>query len=203
MESYQIRDGGDKNYTNLKCAAFDKSKENDTYSCSGVRYYDEDESKYTYLNDSSGQYQPYSSDTSIASLVKNRDINNLRDYLKIEIDRRKLHVWYTGLTYNDIGNDIRSGNSIEHPQQSKLVDILARLKTNINSNTDYKYSAAIKTSAKSVLSGNMVETNNLRKIETDLYAAGRDCICYSDCTQFLMKVKRTCTCNLNCNCNYG
>lgn len=164
------------------------------------------------MDNTSGQYLKYSGSTegnsNTLTLIKNRDINNLRDYLKTEIGRRSRHVWYNGLNTSGIGDDVRTGDKIIHGQQNDVKTVLGRLKTLITTNTDFKKETAKGVTSRNVNEGDLVETTNLKTIERDLFNSGVDCICYSDCTEFKLAQTQvytyTCNCqaNYSCGCNY-
>lgn len=100
-------------------------------------------------------------------------------------------------------NDVVAEDPIKHQQQNTLNAILDSIRKSIKDNNDYKNNATITKKASNVGSGDMVETENLRYIETDLLNINKDCICYSDCTNFKLVKTQTCTCNINCGCNYS
>lgn len=172
---------------NVQCSQYVANDYTTTFRCNGNRAYEEDQSIYSYLNDSSSQYMKFGdgegeSRDAILTLIKNKDINRLRELLKTEINRRAMHVWYSGLNPTELGDDIQTGDAIDHPQQNNVKSTLQKLKALTTSNTDYKESSAVNVTSNKAKTGDMVETLNLKTIEKDLYWLGDDCICYSDCT---------------------
>lgn len=194
---------------NVQCSQYVANDYTTTFRCNGNRAYEADLSTYSYLNDSSTQYMKFGdgegeSRNATLTLIKNKDINRLRDLLKTEINKRAKHVWYSGLNPNELGEDIQTGDVIDHPQQNNVRSTLQRLKALTNSNTDYKESSAVNVTSREAKTGYMVETSNLKTIEKDLYWLGDDCICYSDCTQFQLYKIYPCKCqgHYNCGCVY-
>lgn len=135
-------------------------------------------------------------------MIKNGDINRLRDFLKTEIERRRAHVWYSGVNYNDLGSDdIRTGDRIENGQRNIIKHILGRLKSAISNASDYKEVAAKNQNSGVVNAGDLIDDDHLRLVEVDLFNSGNDCICYSDCTEFKLQQKKK-TQRVSCGCVY-
>ena len=200
-----VKSHAGNNIETVQCSQYsDSAQLGTTFTCTGNRAYYEDREKYNYLNNTDGQYRPYRGSPDTPTLIKNVDINKLRDYLETEIGRRSKHVWYRGLDTSGIGDDVQTGEKIIHEQQNNVKTVLGRLKTLIGIKGDFKtvYGAGI--TSRNVKNGDLVETTNLKTIERDLFNSGVDCICYSDCTEFKLARRIVCSCqsNYGCDCNY-
>lgn len=188
--------------------------------CSGVRNKATSSSNGKYIRNSGGnvynelssnsydRYHKYEKDDSDNTTVESTDLNYILDKLRGEINQRENHIWYYGLSsisnYVDDTESLSVDNSllVDNLNQNTPIDILSKIKKIIKEKSDYDYSSTIKTKSRSVMEGDLIEAINLKNIEEDLFNINIDCICYADCTEFLVKSRRSCTCNIDCVCNY-
>lgn len=188
----------------VECAAFDN--EFAEYRCSSVR----DKNDDTAVR----EYSPLETENSDkrytkSSYVQDTNLNTLCDLLKHEVRWRHGHPWYSELQMTRLNDGTENGNSlsvdtgenVDSVNQTDVRAVLNDLLTLIRKYNDGGSASGVSTS-ENVVVGQPIQPPNVKSVEGELYKSGLDCICYSDCVQFQIKVKRSCTCNLNCLCNY-
>lgn len=182
--------------------------------CSGVRNKATITKEGTYTRISGGKvynelssgsddrYHKYTTEDVDNTTVESADLNYILGILSAELNQRQAHTWYNGMdieSFDNVDNTLLVDNS----QQNTPINILSKIKNIIKEKNDYDNSSTIKTRSRSVLEGDLIEASNLKNIEQDLFNINIDCICYADCTEFLVKSRRSCTCNIDCKCNYS
>lgn len=142
------------------------------------------------------------------NLIQATDFNNLRSKVghlnsavQTEVGQRKEHSYYNSLNEN-VGV-VTSGSDINHGSQANLTKIVAQMKRIVKQKSDYYQEDASIMNASKVGTGNEIVTTDLNNILVDTQNLNKDCICFSDCSNFVTKIKRFCICNINCKCNYG
>lgn len=199
----------------LYCSQFSTSKEGNTFQCIGNRAYAKNQEQLTeWVEDQHDNYTSYLDAYNTTepphniSYIKNEDINSIRDTIDGETQERLGHIFYSiDGNLSEVADEnllnVTDQDVIIHNQQTRLLSVLTDIKSIIYSKEDFRVKRAYYKDARNAHTQDMVETDNLRKIEDDLYYTGCDCICYSDCTQFKLGAGYYCTCNVNCKCNYG
>lgn len=202
-----------KNITNGVVCSLHIQSPDSTNRCSGVRNKAIPNKDGTYTRISGGEvynelssgsynrYHKYTTEDVDNTTVESTDLNYILEKLRGEIGQRNKHLWYSSIDSSDL-DDVTNELSVTHTQQNTPIDILSNIKNIIKTQKDYDYSSTINTKSKNVFEGDLIKASNLKNIEEDLYNINIDCICYADCTEFLVRSRRSCTCNIDCVCNY-
>lgn len=149
------------------------------------------------------------------NIIHNQNINTLRQRLQEEILMRRQHSLYANMTLDSLGNNINSGDAIDHSQQNLVFNIISQLVNvinGINAKAEDGQHNAPPAEIK-VGGGDKIRATDLKgypegeriaSLEQYLTSVLNDCICYSDCTDHMSTTirKLTCSCVRQCGCVY-
>ena len=209
-----------KNSNDVKCSTYDTDNTSEVFKCQGVRDIAKEKDNKTYIrktgegkvlntilsSNSDERYNTAKPDSmgieNSVTDVKAIDLNVIIQSLKEEINQRKKHHWYnsTAIDYNQ--DNVTTENTISYIQQNTPGEILAKLRNIIYQKDDFDDINVLNAYSRKTNTGEMIKVQDLKNIEIDLFNINKDCICYSDCTNFLVRAKRSCSCNIDCVCNY-
>ena len=178
-----------------------------TYTCSGHRK----------INEKS----PYSINwVRAGSIISSESINQLQNAISSEIRDRRKHIFYKNdhqLTKNYTADLVLSGDVVKTSQPNTIRKYINNLYTAItdknnelgdyHAGTDLCYNEVASILKNDIISNDifLIQYNQMndRNYRCVLSNMGRDCICYSDCTEFANWYSYGCMCNIDCKCNYS
>ena len=195
VNSYKYEDNNKKNIDDVKCADFDVKKELD---------HRDDKHYWVCTGNQDINRNPIKicDEISVEQQICCSTINNVITAMNAELSDRTKHVWYNSLSSTNYIDLIGIGSIILANNQSQIFDILKKIKDIMNQEQDGIILSG-ELSSYVVKDGDMINTDDLNRLCNELYWIRNDCVCYSDCTGFLVGHKRTCTCNIACGCNYS
>lgn len=211
-----------KNSNDVKCSTYNADNTSEVFKCQGVRDIAvSNDVEYQYhrrsgigdvynsLTESESNNRYIGVDTSNDEThdisynktdVKINDLNEILRCLQAELSQRRSHTWYEGISTNI--TTITRESDISAIQKNSPIDIIANLRNLITQKNDFNGENPPTQFSRKSNTGEMIRVNDLKNIEKDLLNINTDCICYADCTNFLVRAKRSCTCNIDCVCNY-
>lgn len=142
--------------------------------------------------------------------IRYEDINNLRAAIKQEVDRWRLHSWYSG-SVNSTGLDVIPRGTVADDDQYNIMDdkvhnvyargalphgYAAKGPTSLPSGLTVDVATALIDIVKT--EGDFIKIEDYNSLVAQYNALREDCICNSDCS-----CNAVCSCHNDCGCHYS